>query len=99
MSTPEENLEVALDDSRDAEAREAALDDLETANDCDKLSDVVRRDEIDDRYRERALSKLAHPQCKATLETLSESDDLPEPLREQAEELLGETPGDSGAGP
>ncbi|WP_415380616.1 hypothetical protein [Halosimplex sp. TS25] len=99
MSTPEENLEIALDDARESASREQAIDGLEAANDCDALAEVVRADDVESQYRELAMTKLAHPQCKATLETLHESGEIPDSLREQAEELLGDTPSDSGTGP
>lgn len=99
MSTPEENLEIALDDAREAESREQAIGALQTANDCDALAEVVRADDVESEYRELAMTKLAHPQCKATLETLHESGEIPDSLRDQAEELLQDTPDDSGAGP
>ncbi|MFC7138704.1 hypothetical protein ACFQMA_02495 [Halosimplex aquaticum] len=99
MSTPEENLEIALDDARESESREQAIDGLQTANECDMLAEIVRADGVESRYRELAMTKLGHPQCKATLETLHESGEIPDSLRDQAEELLGNTPDDSGAGP
>jgi hypothetical protein len=99
MSTPEENFETAMDESSDAEAREAAIDHLETANDCDKLAELARMDDLEDRFRERAVAGLAHPQCKPMLQTLAEDGDLPASLREQAETLVEETPDGAGAGP
>lgn len=56
-------------------------------------------DDIEEQYREQALTGLAHPQCKSTLQTLVESGDLSESLQKQAEALLHDTPDDSGAGP
>jgi hypothetical protein len=99
MSTPEDNFETALDASSDASARERAIDELETANDCDRLADLVREDDLDETYREQALTGLAHPQCKSILREVAEGDDLPSSLRERAETLLDETPDDSGARP
>ncbi|WP_436926594.1 hypothetical protein [Halosimplex amylolyticum] len=99
MSTPEENLEIALDDARESESREQAIDGLQAANECDMLAEVVRRDDVASQYRELAMTKLGRPQCEATLETLHESDAIPDSLREQAEELLGDAPDDAGAGP
>lgn len=99
MSTPEENVEIALDESYDDSARESAIDDLETANECDRLADVVLDDDVDDRYRKRALTGLAHPQCTATLRTLAGNGDLPQSMRERAEELLDDTVESAGAGP
>lgn len=99
MSTPPENFEIAADESNDAEVRERAIGDLETANDCDKLAELVRRDDLDDRYRERALEGLAHPQCRLMLRKIVDRGDLPESLRDRAETLLDETPENAGAGP
>lgn len=99
MSTQEENFEIVVDDSRSADSRKRAIDELESANECDRLSALARRDDVERQYRERAVAGLAHPQCKGMLEELVENGDLPESLREQAEKLLRETPDDSGAGP
>lgn len=44
-------------------------------------------DDIEEQYREQALTGLAHPQCKSTLQTLVESGDLSESLQERAETL------------
>ncbi|WP_137284911.1 hypothetical protein [Halorussus salinisoli] len=99
MSTPEDNYETALDASSDAAARERAIGELETANDCDKLADLAREDDLDETYREQALAGLAHPQCKSMLREVAEDGDVPESLRERAETLLEDTPDDSGAGP
>lgn len=99
MSTPPENFETAVDDSSDPEARERAISDLETANDCDKLAEIARRDDLEDRYRERALEGLAHPQCRSILQRVADDEALPESLRDRGEALLEDTPGDAGAGP
>lgn len=99
MSTPEDDFETALDSSSDPAARERAIGELETANDCDKLADLARNDDLDETYREQALTGLAHPQCKSMLREVAEGGDLPESLRKRAEELLEDTPDDSGAGP
>ena len=99
MSTPEGNFETAIDEASDPEVRETAIGELETANECDRLAELARMDDIEDRYRERAVAGMAHPQCKSMLQSLVESGDLPESLRDRAETLLEETPGDSGAGP
>ena len=99
MSTPEEKFETARDGSGETEERERAIDELGTANECDRLAELVRMDDLEDRYRERALSGLAHPQCRLTLESLVESGDLPGSLLEEAESLLDGTPEDAGAGP
>lgn len=99
MSTPPENFEIAADESSDAEERERAIGELVTANDCDRLAELVRRDDLDERYRERALEGLAHPQCRPMLQQLADGGDLPESLQGRAESLLDETPEDAGAGP
>ena len=99
MSTPDENFETAVNDSQSADARRRAIDDLEAANECEKLSTLVRRDDIGTQYREQAMSSLAHPQCKDRLEALVERGEIPSSLEEQAESLLRETPDDAGAGP
>lgn len=99
MSPPEEDVAIAVDGSRQTEEREQAIDRLEAANECAKLAEVVRRSDVDDRFRELALTALAHPQCTTTLERITESDDVPGSLREQAGTLLRNTPDDAGAGP
>ena len=91
MTETGERYDIAVDESNDAEARERAIDDLETANECDELAKLVRADGLDDRYREQALASLAHPPCKQTLEQLLDAEDLPESLRGRAEELAQET--------
>lgn len=98
MSTPEEKFETARDGSN-GEERERAIDELGTANECDKLADLARMDDLDEQYRERAVATLATPQCSDTLRELAEGDELPDSLRERAGSLLEETPEDSGAGP
>lgn len=99
MSATETYFETAVDSSNDEETREQAIDDLEAANECDMLADLVRNDELDDTFRERALTGLAHPQCEATLESLADSGDVSETYSERASRLLEETPDDAGAGP
>lgn len=99
MSTPKENLEIAADESNEREAREEAIGWLEAANECDMLAELVQMDDLEEHIREQALTSLAHPQCKPTLETLADSEALPASLEEQASSLLQDTPDDSGAGP
>lgn len=94
MSGIEDTFDRATDESNGADEREAAIDELEAANECDRLDDLVRMDGLDDRYRERALEGLGHPQCRSTLETLVEEGDLPESLRDRAEALFEELPDD-----
>jgi hypothetical protein len=99
MSTPEKNAEIAVDESFDRSARENAIDELETANACEELSDIVLNEGIEEEYRELALTKLASPQCTATLRSLAENADLPQSMRKTAEDLLDNTPDSAGAGP
>lgn len=99
MTTPESDFETAVDESNDKQTREDAIDELRTANECDRLADLARMDDLADEFREQAVEKLAHPQCKPMLETLVENEELPDTLHEQAATLLEETPEDSGAGP
>ena len=99
VSTPERSFEVAVDESRETDARMDAIDQLEAANECDRLAELVRGADVADEYRERALSGLAHPQCRSTLEALVESEEVPEAIRERAESLLEDTPESAGAGP
>ena len=99
MSTPEENFETAIDESSEREARQQAIDTLETANECDSLAEIAAKEDIDEGIRERALESLAHPQCKARLQALVDDGELTESLEERGESLLAETPDDAGAGP
>lgn len=94
MSTPEGDFETAVDQSNDREAREGAIDELDTANECDTLADLVRLDELETEYREQALDRLASPQCRPALEPLVDDSALPDTLREQAERLLEDVPDD-----
>ena len=95
MSGIEENFDTATDESSGDDEREAAINELETANECDSLGKLVRMDGLEDRYREQAIEGLGHPQCRSTLETLVEEGDLPESLRDRAETLLEEMPEDA----
>ena len=92
MSGIDDNFDTAVDESNGDDEREAAISELQTANACSQLDDLVRMDELDDRYRERALEGLGHPQCRSTLQTLVEEGDLPESLRDRAEALFEEMP-------
>ena len=96
MSAAEENFDTVADESSGDEDRERAISELETANECAKLADLVRMDSLDARYREQALEGLGHPQCRSTLETIVDDGDVPESLRDRAETLLEELPGDPG---
>ena len=99
MTTPKDNFETAMDESSDPETRETAIGELATANDCDRLAQLARADDLDERYRERALTGLAHPQCRSVLQTIVGDGDLPASLHERAETLVEETPEGAGAGP
>jgi len=99
MHTPEENFEIATDESNDREARESAIGTLETANECSRLAELARMGDLDETYRELALDGLAHPQCRTRLRQLVDGDDLEGSLEERAESLLDETPESAGAGP
>ncbi|MFC6825802.1 hypothetical protein [Halopelagius fulvigenes] len=99
MATPEENHEIALDESSDREERERAIDQLEAANECDTLAELVRNDGLGDDLRKQALESLAHPQCKPMLENLVENGEVPEAFEDDGRTLLEQTPDDSGAGP
>ncbi|MFB6163599.1 MAG: hypothetical protein ABEJ31_00395 [Haloarculaceae archaeon] len=96
MSTREENLETALDGDRDEDARIEAVDRLETANDCDKIADVLTADDATDALRERALEGLASPQCQEMLQSMLEDDRIPDGYRDRAE---GMVQGEEGSGP
>lgn len=99
MTTPEESFETVVDGSREAEARTDAIEQLATANECDRLEDLVRSADLDEQYREKALTSLANPQCKSTLEQLVDHEEIPETMQDKAETLLQETADDAGAGP
>lgn len=98
MSDPAESFDIAVDESNDREARTDAIDELESANECGKLAEIVQRDDLADEYREEAVIKMASPQCKDTLETLLDSGDLPESLAKRAETMLQDTPDHPGGG-
>lgn len=99
MATPEESHEIALDESNDREDRKRAIGQLEAANECDMLADLVRNDSLEDDLRKLAFENLAHPQCKPVLETLVENGEVPEAFEGDGRTLLEQTPDDSGAGP
>ena len=94
MSGVDDHFDAAMDESNEDDAREAAVNELETANECSRLADLVRTDDLDERYRKQALEGLGHPQCQTTLTTLVEDGDVPESLRDRAEALLEELPDD-----
>lgn len=86
VSTPEESFETAVDESSDREAREAAIEALEAANECDMLAEVVTRTDLADDLRRRALDALATPQCEATMQDLAADDGFD--LSDEAGRLL-----------
>ncbi|WP_254528797.1 hypothetical protein [Natrinema gelatinilyticum] len=86
--TPEECIDLALNESATAETRREAISELKMANECDELERLVRRESLDDRYRQQTLKALATPQCHSTLRGLVDEGALKEPLREDATELL-----------
>lgn len=93
--TPEECIELAVDESAEEGRREDAIRELKLANECDELARLARMDDLPDRYREQAVAALATPQCDTTLRALVEDGDagdaLDGSLWEEAERLLAET--------
>lgn len=86
--TPEECIELAVDEAADKDEREDAIHSLKMANECDELEGLVRMDELEDHYRQRALQALATPQCDSTLQELVAEGPLKQSLQEMAEGLL-----------
>ena len=106
MNAPEQQFELARDASESIDRRVGAIDELGTANECDKLETLVLDSELDAEVRKHALSTLASPQCASTLRSIVESNALDPALREDAETLLSEaedgsdgTPGTQGRRP
>lgn len=89
--TPEECIELAVDASASAGDREDAIRALARANECDELADLARTDDLEERYRRRALDALATPQCDSMLRTLVDEGSLDESVRGEAERLLDGT--------
>lgn len=98
MSDPEKSFEIAVDQTNDRPTRTNAIDELESANECSRLAEIVQRDDLEDQYREEAVIKMASPQCKDTLESLLAAGELPDFITERAETLLQETPDHPGGG-
>lgn len=90
MSTPEQSLEVALDETADRERREAAIRQLHTANECDGLAAVATGDGVPDDLRRLAVEAMGGPQCEEMLEVLLEDGELSGDLEERAAELVRE---------
>ena len=89
--TPEECIELVVDESAGEDQREDAIHELKLANECDELASLARTDDLSERYRERALRALATPQCDTTLHELVEDEGLDQSLRDEAKRLLDET--------
>lgn len=88
--TPQECVDLAVDSSASKADREAAVDELKTANECDELADIAANDDLGSDIRQRALRAIATPQCDSMLENLVERDTLDESFQQQAETLLQE---------
>lgn len=86
--TPEECIDLALDEGADADDREYAIHELKLANECDELEAMVRRESLAGEYRRAALRALATPQCDSTLRELVEEGALASSLRAEATDLL-----------
>ena len=89
--TPEECIEVVVDESAGESQREGAIRELKLANECDELASLVRADDLSEQYRELALRALVTPQCDTMLSGLAEDEGLGQSLRDEAERLLAET--------
>ena len=92
--TPEECIDLAIDEGADEADREGAIRELKTANECDELEALVRRESLDEQYRRQALEALATPQCDSTLRELVEEEPVGGSLQDDAEELLETVEGD-----
>lgn len=88
--TPQECVDLAVDSSASREDREAAVDELKTANECDELAEIAANEDLSSDIRQRALRAIATPQCDSMLRNLVERGGLDESLQQQAEELLDE---------
>jgi hypothetical protein len=86
--TPEECVDLALDEEAAEEDRTDAIRELKTANECDELEAIVRREDLDDAYRQQALEAVATPQCDSTLRELVDDGSLEDSIRQDAEALL-----------
>lgn len=86
--TPEECVELALDESATESEREDAIHELEMANECDELDALVRRESLSDGLRQCALQALATPQCDTMLRRLAGEESLEPSLRQEAENIL-----------
>ena len=88
--TPEECIEVVVDESAGEGQREDAVHELKLANECDELASLVRMDDLSEQYRKLALRALVTPQCDTMLSGLVEDEGLDRSLRDEAERLLDE---------
>ena len=86
--TPEECVDLASDPSAPLEAREAAVDELRTANECDELAALATDDALETDYRRYVLEAMATPQCEELLADLAGDAGLAETLRREADALL-----------
>ncbi|MFC6769584.1 hypothetical protein [Natrinema soli] len=86
--TPEDCVELALDEEAAEADRTDAIHELKLANECDELEALVREASVDDWYRRHALEALTTPQCDSTLRELVDDEPLEGPLHQEAEELL-----------
>ena len=89
--TPEECIELVVDESAGEDQREDAIHELKLANECDELASLARRDGLSERYRELALRALVTPQCDTTLYGLVEDEGIDQSIRDEAKCLLAET--------
>lgn len=92
--TPQECVDLATDTTAPREAREDAIDELRTANECDELAAVATNDALETDYRRYALQAMATPQCEEMLGELAEGGDLEASLERAAEGLVADRSGD-----
>lgn len=88
--TPQECVDLASDPSASRDEREAAVDELRTANECDELAALATDDAMGTDYRRYVLEAMATPQCEDLLAELADDTDLEETLRREADALLHE---------
>lgn len=91
--TPSECITLATDESANEEDRSQAIRELKTANECDELAALARRDGLEDRYRREAIDALATPQCDSTLKEIADANSLSEDLRNLARDKMDEVGG------
>ena len=86
--TPQECVELASDPSAPRDEREAAVDELRTANECDELAALATDDAYETDFRRYVLEKMATPQCEELLAEIADDTGLAETLRREADALL-----------